>query len=325
MKKGSIILALVGLVTYGAVAQAALTVQGNGTVYDSVLYIRWDQDGNAVKTLCDAGASIWTSFAPPARSKGGSGRDLRTICVDNGRLNWFEAEAWVAHLNANQYKGVDYWLQGPVMQPDASCSSELRGGTSGYACTGFGLGHLFNAPAPAGLGNPNQLDNNCAPNCLVNTAPFSNFQSGVYWSRTEYASDRGQAWTFNSSLGRQMEAPKGIPNYVWVVNINTVNVVKTQTARTQMNDLSATLDVYRLELGRYPTTNDGLQALVENTAGATNWNGPYLKKNRVPKDPWGFEYQYRSPGEHGGFDLWSLGPDNREGGEGENKDILSRE
>ncbi len=100
---------------------------------------------------------------------------------------------------------------------------------------------------------------------------------------------------------------------------------KTKTARIQIEDLSATLDIYRLELGRYPTTNDGLQALVENTAGASNWNGPYLKKNQVPKDPWGFDYQYRSPGEHGSFDIWSLGADNREGGEGENQDILGWE
>ena len=100
---------------------------------------------------------------------------------------------------------------------------------------------------------------------------------------------------------------------------------KTKTARIQIEDLSATLDIYRLELGRYPTTNDGRQALVENTAGASNWNGPYLKKNKVPQDPWGFDYQYRSPGEHGSCDLWYLGSDNREGGEGENQDILGWE
>lgn len=100
---------------------------------------------------------------------------------------------------------------------------------------------------------------------------------------------------------------------------------KTKTARIQIEDLSATLDIYRLEVGRYPTTNDGLQALVENTSGASNWNGPYLKKNQVPKDPWGFDYQYQSPGQHGSFDLWSLGADNREGGEGENQDILGWE
>lgn len=100
---------------------------------------------------------------------------------------------------------------------------------------------------------------------------------------------------------------------------------KSKTAKLQIDDLSSTLDLYRLELGRYPTESEGLKALVENPGNVGNWNGPYLKKGEVPKDPWGFEYQYRFPGEHGSFDLWSLGADNRDGGEGENADIKSWE
>ena len=97
---------------------------------------------------------------------------------------------------------------------------------------------------------------------------------------------------------------------------------KTKTARIQIENLAGVLDIYRLDVGRYPTTSEGLQALVEKPSGADNWNGPYLKKSKVPDDPWGYPYQYRSPGEHGAFDLWSLGADNREGGEGEDQDIL---
>ena len=100
---------------------------------------------------------------------------------------------------------------------------------------------------------------------------------------------------------------------------------KTKTAKLQIEDLVATLDLYRLETGRYPTNDEGLEALVTKPGNAVNWNGPYLKKGDVPKDPWGFEYQYRSPGEHGGVDIWSLGADNREGGEGENADLKSWE
>ncbi len=100
---------------------------------------------------------------------------------------------------------------------------------------------------------------------------------------------------------------------------------KTKTARIQIENLAGTLDIYRLDVGRYPTTSEGLQALVEKPSGADNWNGPYLKKSKVPEDPWGYPYHYRSPGEHGPFDLWSLGADNREGGEGEDQDILSWE
>jgi len=100
---------------------------------------------------------------------------------------------------------------------------------------------------------------------------------------------------------------------------------KTKTAKLQIEDLVATMDLYRLETGRYPTGEEGLEALVTKPGNAANWNGPYLKKGDVPKDPWGFEYQYRFPGEHGGVDIWTLGADNREGGEAENADVRSWE
>lgn len=100
---------------------------------------------------------------------------------------------------------------------------------------------------------------------------------------------------------------------------------KTDSARLQIEDLGASLDLYRLEVGRYPTNEEGLRALVEAPAGVNSWNGPYLKKRIVPDDPWGNEYHYRSPGQHGAYDLYSLGADNAEGGEGENRDIVSWE
>lgn len=96
---------------------------------------------------------------------------------------------------------------------------------------------------------------------------------------------------------------------------------KTKTARIQIEQLAGTLDIYRLEVGRYPTTDEGLQALVEDPGDVSGWNGPYLKKTQVPKDPWGFEYEYRAPGEHGAFDIWTLGADNQEGGEDEDRDV----
>ncbi len=98
---------------------------------------------------------------------------------------------------------------------------------------------------------------------------------------------------------------------------------KSDTARLQVEEFSAALDLYKLEVGRYPNTQEGLQALVQAPSGVTGWNGPYLKKKEVPKDPWGNDYHYSAPGEHGPFDLSSLGADNQAGGEGENKDILN--
>ena len=97
----------------------------------------------------------------------------------------------------------------------------------------------------------------------------------------------------------------------------------TKTAKLQIEDFSTALDAFRLDMGRYPTTNEGLQTLVIQPSGANRWNGPYLRKNTVPKDPWGNDYQYRAPGQHGAFDLYSLGADGAEGGDGENQDVVS--
>ena len=94
-----------------------------------------------------------------------------------------------------------------------------------------------------------------------------------------------------------------------------------KTTRAQIDALEKALDQYRLDVGHYPTTEQGLQAL-QTSPGNPRWAGPYLKK-AVPPDPWGKPYQYRQPGEHGEFDLYSFGPDGQPGGEGENADITN--
>jgi len=99
---------------------------------------------------------------------------------------------------------------------------------------------------------------------------------------------------------------------------------KQAATRAQIELLGAGLDQYRLDVGAYPTTAQGLDALQKNP-GATNWNGPYLKK-AVPKDPWSNPYKYRCcPGQHGDYDLWSEGADGQPGGDGENADVTSWE
>lgn len=100
---------------------------------------------------------------------------------------------------------------------------------------------------------------------------------------------------------------------------------KTKTARLQIEDLGAALDLYNLETGSYPATDEGLLALVEQPVDAQIWNGPYLKKKKLPKDPWNRDYLYQSPGEHGDYDLYSLGADNAVGGKGEDSDVVSWE
>lgn len=107
--------------------------------------------------------------------------------------------------------------------------------------------------------------------------------------------------------------------------IKNLGESKTKTALLQIEELSAALDLYRLETGEYPTDAQGLIALVEKPAGVLQWNGPYLRKKVIRNDPWGNEYHYRSPGEHGSFDLYSFGADNAEGGDREGQDILGWE
>ncbi|MGH6879705.1 MAG: type II secretion system major pseudopilin GspG [Hypericibacter sp.] len=98
---------------------------------------------------------------------------------------------------------------------------------------------------------------------------------------------------------------------------------KSDTARVQIEKLSSILDLYRLDLGQYPSEQAGLVALVEAPAGTERWNGPYLKNRQALIDPWGHPYLYRLPGEHGEYDLYSLGADGKEGGEGNNVDLTN--
>lgn len=100
---------------------------------------------------------------------------------------------------------------------------------------------------------------------------------------------------------------------------------KTRAAELQIQELSAALDLYRLEIGSYPNSGQGLDALISQPTGVSKWNGPYLKKSVIRKDPWGNDYKYRYPGQHGDFDLWSLGADAKDGGDGEDRDVRSWE
>ena len=100
---------------------------------------------------------------------------------------------------------------------------------------------------------------------------------------------------------------------------------KGKAARAQIEMLGTALDTFRLDVGRYPTSQEGLAALRQRPFGADRWDGPYLKKD-VPGDPWGRPYYYRSPGEGGHpYDLLSYGADGAPGGDGDNRDITSND
>ncbi|RVU32733.1 DUF1566 domain-containing protein [Neptunomonas marina] len=216
MKKGLLALGAAVALSSVAPANAALAPASPGLINDTTLNITWLQDANLVKTSCDANNALWQAFDPSTST--GNTRSKAQICADNGRLNWYEAEDWVAVLNSQSYLGYNDWRQPETTQPDASCS--LVDGSSqnyGYRCTGSELGHLFNVS----LGNPNEVDNSCFgvyPHCLQNTGPFSNMQSFTYWSGTEYAPLPTFAFYFGTDNGYQDEDVKDVSNlFVWPV------------------------------------------------------------------------------------------------------------
>jgi len=98
---------------------------------------------------------------------------------------------------------------------------------------------------------------------------------------------------------------------------------KADAAKIEIGQIGQSLDLFKLEIGRYPSSQEGLQALISAPPGVNNWNGPYWKKSTLPKDPWGNDYKYVAPGQSGPYDIVSYGADGKEGGEGVNKDITS--
>jgi general secretion pathway protein G len=113
-----------------------------------------------------------------------------------------------------------------------------------------------------------------------------------------------------------------LAGYVAPKYFSQVGKSEIKTAQAQINSLEKALDTYRLDVGKYPSTEQGLAALVTKPQNEPKWQGPYLSKS-VPLDPWGQPYQYKFPGEHGDFDLFSFGKDGQAGGTGEAADIVN--
>jgi general secretion pathway protein G len=105
--------------------------------------------------------------------------------------------------------------------------------------------------------------------------------------------------------------------------LNYLGESKVKAAKIQIESFSSALDLYYLDMGRYPAGNEGLTALVARPGNAQEWNGPYLKGGVVPNDPWGHGYVYRSPVERAPYEIVSFGSDGQEGGTGTAADISS--
>jgi general secretion pathway protein G len=107
--------------------------------------------------------------------------------------------------------------------------------------------------------------------------------------------------------------------------LNYLSESRVKTAKLQIESFGSSLDLFYLDNGRYPTTSEGLNALVERPTGVEVWNGPYVKGGKVPSDPWGHPYQYHSPVENAPYEIVSYGSDGREGGTGTAADISNVE
>lgn len=105
--------------------------------------------------------------------------------------------------------------------------------------------------------------------------------------------------------------------------MNTFGQTKVRTAKLQLDQIGLALDLFQLDVGRLPTAEENLEALLTEPAGVANWNGPYIKSVSVVTDPWGTKYIYRVPGENGVYDLYTLGRDKTAGGSGEDSDVTS--
>jgi general secretion pathway protein G len=140
----------------------------------------------------------------------------------------------------------------------------------------------------------------------------------------------------NRPLGRRAERGFTLVEMLVVISIialimalvgprvlNFLSESKVKAAKIQIESLESSLDLYALDTGRYPSGSEGLKALMERPASETSWGGPYLKGNALPNDPWGRPYIYRSPGQHGAYDIMSYGADGQEGGTGAAADITS--
>ena len=113
-------------------------------------------------------------------------------------------------------------------------------------------------------------------------------------------------------------AALALPNVFGVSKKARVNI-----AKTQMSTLGTALDAFALDVGRYPTSQEGLEALVDQPSGVDSWDGPYLKGGRIPKDPWNNAYEYRGPESGYDYEIVSLGADGRAGGDEDSADLSS--
>src|ERR1700739_191520 len=152
--------------------------------------------------------------------------------------------------------------------------------------------------------------------------------SGIFVRRSEDRSVRRKCEPDAGQQGFTLVEMLGVITIIGLIMgligprvLNYLSESKVKAAKIQLQSFASALDLFYLDAGRFPSTAEGLTALVRPTPGVAAWNGPYLKGGNVPNDPWNNGYVYRSPGEHGPYDIISYGSDGQEGGSGVAADI----
>jgi hypothetical protein len=178
-------------------------------VLDSSFAIEWTKDANAVKTMCEANHPLWQSFNPAGVAHN-SGRNLGEICAQDGLMNWYEANAWISHLNSNSYLGRNDWRLPGVDLSDPTCSVQLGvpdsqlSASFGQDCANSELGHLYQT---------------AFYNTTENNRYFSNLSGTTYWSNTELPLNQSLVGTFDLQEGWQDAVEKSSDLlHVWPVH-----------------------------------------------------------------------------------------------------------
>lgn len=235
MKQGCLTLSAAVTLMVALPVQAALNPAGAGLISDTLLNITWLQDGNLVKTSCDANNTLWQAFDPTLVAT--NTRSKTDICNDNGRLNWDEAQAWIAVLNSQNFRGYNDWRQ-PVAEPVNGLAHDSTFTFDGSTDIGFNisaaaspypgstaseLAHLFyNSLANQGrydtAGNDQASTYCVGPSaCLQNSGPFNNTQE-AYWTGSQDATNPAVAIFFLARDGLQRADFKDLLNLmVWPV------------------------------------------------------------------------------------------------------------
>ncbi|WP_456377798.1 Lcl domain-containing protein [Thiolapillus sp.] len=178
-----------------ATQASSLKMVNEDLVLDQSQAVEWARDAKLVKTMCDAKHPLWQSFTPETITQG-TNRSRAEICQQDGMMNWYEASAWISHLNQHEFLGYSNWRLPRTKQSDASCSYRFE---NEHSQEYFSFGHgcknsEFSQLLFSSLGNQSK---ECRQDCLTKAGPFRNVSDAMYWSGTEVSFDSSLVGVFD--------------------------------------------------------------------------------------------------------------------------------